>query len=145
MSNDPIGDGMLKSLELFVEAVEAHENLELIGEYRKLDGSGETVLVVQDNSLAEDVEGHQSTVDLAEVFSAIKEVKDAERFAAVVAREENPIKLNGITRIVGYYSRINNWNKSKVGELRDREQKYYALTGHNPVHDEERISVINSH
>ncbi len=26
----------------------------------------------------------------------------------------------GMTRIVGYYSRINNWNKSKLGELGDR-------------------------
>jgi ribonucleoside-triphosphate reductase (formate) len=26
----------------------------------------------------------------------------------------------GMTRIVGYYSRINNWNKSKLGELTDR-------------------------
>ncbi len=27
----------------------------------------------------------------------------------------------GMTRIVGYYSRINNWNKSKLGELGDRQ------------------------
>ena len=34
----------------------------------------------------------------------------------------------GITRIVGYYSRINNWNKSKLGELKDRQKGQYALT-----------------
>jgi len=28
----------------------------------------------------------------------------------------------GITRIVGYYSRVNNWNKSKMGELADRRE-----------------------
>jgi len=28
----------------------------------------------------------------------------------------------GMTRIVGYYSRISNWNKSKLGELADRRQ-----------------------
>jgi len=28
----------------------------------------------------------------------------------------------GITRIVGYYSRIDNWNKSKQGELKDRHK-----------------------
>jgi len=33
----------------------------------------------------------------------------------------------GITRIVGYYSRINNWNKSKLGELRDRHRGNYGL------------------
>jgi len=35
----------------------------------------------------------------------------------------------GITRIVGYYSRINNWNKSKLGELKDRQRGNYSLTG----------------
>lgn len=37
------------------------------------------------------------------------------------------IKLYGVTRIVGYYSRINNWNKSKIGELRDRHRGNYAV------------------
>jgi ribonucleoside-triphosphate reductase len=32
-----------------------------------------------------------------------------------------------LTRIVGYYSRINNWNKSKIGELRDRQAGNYVL------------------
>lgn len=36
------------------------------------------------------------------------------------------IKLHGVTRIVGYYSRIQTgWNKSKIGELRDRRQGNY--------------------
>ena len=30
--------------------------------------------------------------------------------------------IYGMTRIVGYYSRISNWNKSKLGELTDRHQ-----------------------
>jgi len=36
----------------------------------------------------------------------------------------------GITRIVGYYSRVNNWNKSKLGELADRkcDSANYAVT-----------------
>ena len=33
----------------------------------------------------------------------------------------------GITRIVGYYSRISNWNKSKLGELRDRRAGQYQV------------------
>ena len=35
--------------------------------------------------------------------------------------------VSGITRIVGYYSRINNWNKSKVGELKDRHRGDYRV------------------
>ncbi|MBL7222892.1 MAG: anaerobic ribonucleoside-triphosphate reductase [Candidatus Brocadiae bacterium] len=33
----------------------------------------------------------------------------------------------GLTRIVGYFSRITNWNKSKLGELRDRRSGRYAV------------------
>ncbi|MEW6556447.1 MAG: anaerobic ribonucleoside-triphosphate reductase [Elusimicrobiota bacterium] len=32
-----------------------------------------------------------------------------------------------ITRIVGYYSRISNWNKSKLGELKDRHKGIYSV------------------
>jgi ribonucleoside-triphosphate reductase len=33
----------------------------------------------------------------------------------------------GITRVVGYYSRIQNWNKSKLGELSDRHHGNYVI------------------
>ena len=36
--------------------------------------------------------------------------------------------VSGITRIVGYYSRIANWNKSKLGELKDRHRGNYSVT-----------------
>ncbi len=35
------------------------------------------------------------------------------------------VKLYGVTRIVGYYSRISNWNSSKTAELADRRQGNY--------------------
>ena len=37
-------------------------------------------------------------------------------------------RLQGVTRIVGYYSRVSNWNKSKIGELKDRQagKEHYA-------------------
>ncbi|MDP2683655.1 MAG: anaerobic ribonucleoside-triphosphate reductase [bacterium] len=37
------------------------------------------------------------------------------------------INLKGITRIVGYYSRVSNWNKSKVSELKDRHTGTYGF------------------
>lgn len=37
------------------------------------------------------------------------------------------INLHGVTRIVGYYSRVSNWNKSKIGELHDRHRGNYAV------------------
>lgn len=39
----------------------------------------------------------------------------------------NSPEVYGITRIVGYYSRINNWNPSKLAELRDRRNGNYAV------------------
>ena len=39
---------------------------------------------------------------------------------------ESP-NVYGITRIVGYFSRINNWNKSKIGELHDRHRGNYTV------------------
>ena len=33
----------------------------------------------------------------------------------------------GMTRIVGYFSRVNNWNKSKLGELKDRQKGQYKI------------------
>ena len=32
-----------------------------------------------------------------------------------------------MTRVVGYYSRTQNWNKSKLGELKDRHQGDYGI------------------
>ncbi|OQY98360.1 MAG: anaerobic ribonucleoside-triphosphate reductase [Candidatus Brocadia sp. UTAMX2] len=34
----------------------------------------------------------------------------------------------GVSRIVGYFSRINNWNKSKIGELADRHKGSYTVS-----------------
>jgi len=33
----------------------------------------------------------------------------------------------GVTRIVGYYSKITNWNKNKIGELKDRHSGNYRV------------------
>jgi hypothetical protein len=36
-------------------------------------------------------------------------------------------RLYHVSRICGYYSRIENWNKSKLGELADRRKGNYTL------------------
>ena len=35
--------------------------------------------------------------------------------------------VHHITRIVGYFSRVENWNKSKLGELKDRHKGDYKV------------------
>lgn len=37
------------------------------------------------------------------------------------------IILDQMTRIVGYYSKTSNWNKSKLGELADRRKGDYKI------------------
>jgi len=41
-------------------------------------------------------------------------------------RDSHP--LYHVTRIVGYFSRIENWNKSKIGELADRRVGDYRVS-----------------
>jgi len=35
--------------------------------------------------------------------------------------------VHQVTRVVGYYSRIENWNKSKLGELEGRHEGNYQI------------------
>jgi ribonucleoside-triphosphate reductase len=43
--------------------------------------------------------------------------------------------VDNISRIVGYFSIINNWNKSKIAELKARQKGNYNITGQNlPKH-----------
>ena len=50
-----------------------------------------------------------------------------ELLRAIFVGRELPQCLQHMTRIVGYYSIIENWNKSKLGELRDRRKGQYAV------------------
>lgn len=81
----------------------------------------DSVFVIRDHRLVEGLEGAFTEVS--------SDMDKAIQFIEVITQQRKPIVLNGITRIVGYYSRVNNWNKSKVGELRDRYQQNYALGG----------------
>lgn len=46
----------------------------------------------------------------------------------------------GISRIVGYLSRVNNWNKSKIGELKSRRLGNYW---ENTRTNSERLEILN--
>lgn len=59
------------------------------------------------------------------------------------------INLYQVSRIVGYFSRINNWNKSKLSELFMRVQGrekggYYVGTNHKPTGIEESLETVNN-
>ena len=104
---------VLDKLNSFVEKVEGSERFEIAG----LDRVGEEdeVFVLSDTTKKDGIYGRYIEVGVEEILTApLKDIWD------VIANNRKKIVLEGVTRIVGYYSRTHNWNKSKVGELRDR-------------------------
>ena len=47
----------------------------------------------------------------------------------IATGEKDISPLYHVSRVVGYYSRIENWNKSKIAELADRRRGDYAIPG----------------
>jgi hypothetical protein len=131
-------------LELFVEEVDKYDNLEIVGEVQGGGCSGSDIIVIENSDVPEEVEGHQITVEVAEIFAKCYNDKTTERFLKVVNCEENPIKCFGVTRIVGYYSRVQNWNKSKIGELRDRQEGQYGTGNHNVQYKKEALATVDA-
>jgi hypothetical protein len=139
--NTGVAEKIEKSLTLFVEAVELSSDLEVIG---TAFPSQEEVFVIRDYSKTEGIEGAYVEVSIEEIVQKVTDCDKAQEFVNVVQNDRASIVLNGITRIVGYYSRVNNWNKSKVGELRDRAKGSYGLTGQNQLFQDDRLNMIDS-
>lgn len=55
------------------------------------------------------------------------ETNDWETLRSLLLDKRDPDALSHMTRIVGYYSKLQDWNKSKMGELRDRHAGQYAI------------------
>lgn len=45
----------------------------------------------------------------------------------ILTHKREPHCLQHFTRVVGYYSRVDNWNPSKVSELHDRHKGDYSV------------------
>ena len=105
----------------FIEAVEETDNLKIVG--TSFNDKKEEIFIIEDiNNSGEHIE-----VLISEIVENIKNVSVAQEFVKIIQGERSPIILNGITRIVGYFSRVNNWNRSKIGELRDRRKGVYSV------------------
>ncbi|MCP4253853.1 MAG: hypothetical protein GY775_10665 [Candidatus Scalindua sp.] len=139
--NTGVAEKIEKSLTLFVEAVELSSDLEVIGTSFP---SKEEVFVIRDYSKTEGIEGAYVEVSIEEIVRKVTDCEKAQEFVNVIQTDRAAIVLNGITRSVGYYSRVNNWNKSKVGELRDRAKGSYGLTGQSQLFQDDRMDMIDS-
>lgn len=104
-----------KKLDAFDRAIKEHEFLEIDG-----DIEGDTP---QDHLLK--IINRQ----MKDAFSVSIDAVVKQDIGCVIRALETGTTTNlyGITRIVGYYSRISNWNKSKIGELNDRHNGRYSV------------------
>ena len=139
-----------KSILVFNNAVELTDNLEIIGtaypvtEYGCVDVTRDEVFILRDNSKPEGTYGAFVEVAISEIVAKATDTDKAREFIDVIESRRPSIVLRGVTRIVGYYSSVQNWNKSKVGELRDRAGGSYGLTGKEPRFHNNRMAAIDS-
>ena len=94
----------------FFDCVSAHSELEVIG-------IREGKLLVK----------HEPTRAVYGIRPEAVVEEEWETLEEILCGKRNPIILSHMTRIVGYYSQIENWNKSKLGELSDRRKGNYAV------------------
>ena len=104
-----------EKLNAFDAAIEGHEFLEIDG----------------------DIEGNTPQEHFLKIINHKLECAFSISIDAVIRQDLNSVissletgittRLYGVTRIVGYYSRVSNWNKSKIGELHDRHMGRYSV------------------
>ncbi len=115
MVKDEVLSLIEEKLAAFDEAIEGHEYLEIDGDIEG-DNPQEHFLKIINHKLET-------------AFSISMDAVIRQELGYVVNALETGVvtRLYGVTRIVGYYSRITNWNKSKIGELNDRHMGKYSV------------------
>ncbi|MCC8180757.1 MAG: anaerobic ribonucleoside-triphosphate reductase [Planctomycetes bacterium] len=102
----------------FFEQVEQHPELEGIGVDSSCPDRSPGVLVK-----------HLPSSLITRIPSAAIEEAGWDILEDVLVGKREPAVLQHMTRVVGYFSRVENWNKSKVGELKDRQKGNYSIAG----------------
>jgi hypothetical protein len=139
---DEVKQGIDNSLEIFQSAIDRTSNLEIVCA-EVVDGKD--ILVVENSNVDKSLDGHQCEIDVSEIFAVVSDCKKAQQFIDVINGDRSSVILNGITRIVGYYSRTHNWNKSKIGELRDRQKgNYSSSAGFAKAHDTDTLNAVEA-
>lgn len=109
------------TIEAFVDAAQASEILEVDGTIYKGEKYKD---VVYENDAIKILNHNLKTAYVLDVEAILDYT-----VAGIIEALETGVteKLYSVTRIVGYYSRTSNWNKSKIGELRDRHNGNYSV------------------
>jgi len=107
-------EDMFMLLQDFIAKVDAHEELTGVGVLPDLSNG---VVVVSHKT-----SGLTSKIPVADI-----EELEWELLYDLISGKREPIALRQMTRVVGYYSRVENWNQSKLGELKDRRKGVYTV------------------
>jgi len=99
----------------FYDAVQAEDELTWLGVQE--GGPGEADCVVVQSRVLHD---SKHAIPIAEIQRCPEQVLDC-----LMGRQMFQTMIH-LTRIVGYYSRVNNWNRSKLAELKDRQKGFYT-------------------
>ena len=100
----------------FYEKVTSHEDIEWLGVIEGRSPSEDEALVQHTET------GIKHAVSVSSILSSPwKELE------AVLTGRREPRVMIHLTRIVGYYSRVQNWNRSKLAELADRHAGTYGI------------------
>ena len=114
-------------IDKFYDKINDHQRLDII-DIVKGDKPSEDYFIVKDNHGDGKFKVMVAAV-LQNDWNVIEEILTGQR---------QPLVLEHMTRIVGYYSKVKNWNRSKLGELRDRQAGDYSITGSAPKPHAER-------
>lgn len=118
-----------EKLEAFDEALANHEFLEIDGDYEEC---GKQYLKILNHNIEE---AFRVSVD-----DVIKQ-----KHSVIIRALETGvnIRLHGMTRIVGFYTRFTEWNRSKRAEHQARRRGNYVVHGKvNGSYDNEAIEVL---
>ena len=102
-------------LQDFYNSVEKNKDLRGVGVEK--DESGRGFIIIE----------HKPSKMMTKIPAQAIEKAEWNDIQSVLTCERDPVVLQHITRVVGYFSRINNWNTSKIGELKDRHKGQYAV------------------
>ena len=94
----------------FYDSVVAHPDLEM-------DGVVEGMILVE----------HGPTKALYALAPESVAAEEWETLEAILCGKRKPTILSHMSRVVGYYSQVENWNKSKLGELAARRRGDYSI------------------
>jgi len=59
----------------------------------------------------------------------------------ILTEVREAIVLDHFARIVGYFSKVSNWNKSKLGELKDRHEGDYSILPEEKIKTKKETQV----